>query len=125
MVRIVPLATGYLLAATVFVDASPEGADGRWVAIRLINHLHTFTKPVKDAAKPGLDRFVPTWWNGAQLQLETYLKIAQEDSGPVGRKAGQHGHRAVTIWVAQYKKMDGPKRVAAFKKLAVELNRFK
>ncbi|MFB3065004.1 MAG: hypothetical protein ACE10D_00685, partial [Planctomycetota bacterium] len=115
-----------LLAAKVFKDASPEGADGRWVAVRLVNYIHTFTKPMKDSAKPQLDRYISVWWNAAQLQLETYLLLAQEDpSGAVGRKAGQTGFRAVTILNAQYMKMDGPKRLAAFKKLAVELKRYK
>jgi len=108
-------------AAALFIESSPPGIDGRYVAVRLIHHLHQFTKPVADPATPALDEFIPTWWEGAQLKLEAYLAIAQSGAGPQEKSMAKDGYAFARKLIFEYPSMDNPKRVRDIKALEAQL----
>ena len=100
-----------LTAAEVYLDSSPAGLDGRWISARLVAHLHAFTRAARDPAHPDLDKFIPIWWDGAELKIEAYLAIATSGSGQAARTAMEKGKAFVNKLTFQYQKMDGPERV--------------
>jgi hypothetical protein len=110
-----------LTAAEIFFDSSPKGLDGRWIGIRLVKHLHSFTVPVEDQAKPKLTEFIPIWWNGAEFILTAYLQIAKSGSGQVAQKAASEGHTFARKIIFQFHKMDGPERVERINALEKQL----
>ncbi|MEM8882996.1 MAG: hypothetical protein AAGD14_02915 [Planctomycetota bacterium] len=113
-----------LTAAAVYGEKgapSPKGLDGRWIAVRLIDRLHQLTeaRPEEGSKKA---RFVNLWWDGAQLQLELYLRIAEQGSSAAhSKKAAQYGFSFSRRIISQYPSMDGPERVADIKRLSKQL----
>jgi hypothetical protein len=116
--------TALLTTAEILAESAPQGINGRWVAVRLIKHLHEITKPIKDPNAEHLEQYIPTWWDGAQLMLEIYLKIAQEDTSPQGRKGANEGLAFAKKIMFQYPNADGQERVAAITDLQIKLKRY-
>jgi hypothetical protein len=113
-----------LTAAEIYMESNPSGLDGRWITVRLIDHLHSFTKPTANPNNPGkLDEYVTLWWDGAELKLESLLAIAKTGSGQAKRAAKQKGQAFATKLEFQYKKMDGPQRVQHIRELKGKLGR--
>ncbi|MHC4931785.1 MAG: hypothetical protein ACYTGV_06300 [Planctomycetota bacterium] len=113
-----------LTAAEIYMESNPSGLDGRWISVRLVDHLHSFTKPTANPKNPGkLDEFVTLWWDGAELKLEALLAIAKTGSGQAKRAAKQKGQAFATKLEFQYKKMDGPQRVQRIRELKGKLGR--
>ncbi|MFQ5843857.1 MAG: hypothetical protein ACE5JG_02600 [Planctomycetota bacterium] len=114
-----------ILAAKVFQDASPAGVDGRWVAVRLLDHLHKFTIPVADPAKPQLDKYIDAWWEGAGLKLRILRRIAREGRGTEpGRKAAGSGLKYLTVLKLKYPSTLDAK-VPDHQKIETDLKRLK
>ena len=99
-----------LLTAAEVYNESSKGPGGRWVAVRLIDHLHSFTLPVKDEAKPKLAELITAWWDGAELKLKIFQAIAGSggDAGRAGKTKGYSFGRKI---IFQYRGMDGEERV--------------
>jgi len=110
-----------LTAAKVFKESSPAGLDGRWIGIRLINHLHSFTKPNKDPSNDKLDEFIPLWWNGTELMLELYLQIAETGTGQMATTAAQSGAAFSSKILFENPNADGPDRLTRLKQLDASL----
>ncbi len=108
-----------ITAAEVYHESS-KGPGGRWIAVRLIDYLHTFTLPVKDEEKPKLAELVTTWWDGAELKLKIFLAIAGS-GGEAGRAGKNKGYSFATKIIFQYQSMDGEERVRRIKALAEAL----
>jgi hypothetical protein len=109
------------VAALVYNQSSPTGLDGRYLALRLIHHLHEFTIPTKEPDKPSLHEFIPTWWDAAELKLRIYLAISQSGAGAKEKEAKKDGFAFAQKLLFQYQSMDGPARVAAVKSLEAQL----
>jgi len=100
-----------LTTAEVYHESTTGGNDGRWIAIRLLDHLHRFTTPVVDPTKPKLAELVPVWWDAAELKLKIYLAISRSGGDDQARSAKRWGNNYANKLLFQYKKMDGPERV--------------
>ncbi|MHC4410173.1 MAG: tetratricopeptide repeat protein, partial [Planctomycetota bacterium] len=101
-----------LTAAEVYGESSPQGLDGRWIGVRLLDKLHKITEPAAEAGSKKAE-YVNTWWEGAQLKLELYLAIAEAQNVAAGsKKAAQYGFSFGKRVQVQYEAMDGPERVA-------------
>ena len=74
-------------------------------------HVHAFTRATHDPAHPDLDKFIPSWWDAAELKIQAYLAIAGSGSGQAARTAKEKGKAYVNKLTFQYQKMDGPERV--------------
>ena len=112
-----------LTAAEVYNESGPGGSDSRWIAVRLIDHLHAFTRATPDESNPRLAELIPFWWNGAELKLRVLLGIAESGAGASSRAAATKGFGFAKKIIFQYTKMDGPERVARIKDLEVKLRR--
>jgi hypothetical protein len=110
-----------LTAAEIYAQSAPKGVDGRQVALRLIHHLHGFTRAIKDPEHPELEDLIPIWWNAAQLKLEVYLAIAKGGAGPLEKDMARKGTEFAAKLLFQYPNMDGPARVQAVKALEAQL----
>ncbi len=110
-----------LTAAKVFKESSPAGLDGRWIAIRLVSHLHSFTKPNSDPSNPKLDEFIAHWWSGTELMLQLYLVIAESGGGQVATSAAQSGAAFSSKILFENPNADGPERLARLKQLDASL----
>lgn len=112
-----------LNAAEVYAESQMKGGvDGRMVAMRLIDHMHSFTIAITNADNPDdkLNEFVDEWWDGAQLKLELAVQISR-DSGQkaktVRSKALSYGKKLIF----EYPDMDGPERVKQMQLLVDKL----
>jgi len=112
-----------LTAAEVYNESGPGGADSRWIAVRLIDHLHTFSRAIPEEGNEKLKELVPYWWAGTELKLRIMLGIAESGSGGASRAAATKGFSFAKKIIFQYTKMDGPERVARIKDLEVKLRR--
>jgi hypothetical protein len=110
-----------LTAAELYTKSQPTGVDGRRVALRLIAHLHNFTRAIQDPEHPELEDKIPIWWDAAQLKLETYLAIAKSGVGVDAQEAAKKGAAFAAKLVFQYPSMDSPERVQAVKRLEAQL----
>jgi hypothetical protein len=117
------------VAAKVFGESSPEaGVDGRWVGIRLIDYIHTFTVPLvhEDMSVKDQKRFAPYvafWWSSFELKLELCKNIAETTAGSVGKKAARAGYSMHKKYAWEIPDMDGPERVKRSKKLGLALKK--
>jgi hypothetical protein len=111
------------VAALVYSQSSPTGMDGRYLALRLIKHLHDFTIATPDPDKATLHEFIPIWWDAAELKVRVYLSIAQSGSGEREKEARDQGHAYVKSLLFQYQNMDGSQRVATMKSLETQLRK--
>ncbi|MGQ0612261.1 MAG: hypothetical protein ACT4PV_00715 [Planctomycetaceae bacterium] len=104
-----------LTAAMVYSEANPPDTDGRWVAVRLIDYLHKFTKPI--AQLPSDEKWIRTWWDGAELRIRVYLAIGESGTSEMERKAKANAATAAAKLILQYREMDGPERVKRIQEL--------
>jgi tetratricopeptide (TPR) repeat protein len=114
-----------LNAAEVYAESGVKGGiDGRVVAIRLIDHLQSFTRPIPDPVNPDpkLEEFIDEWWDGAQLKLELAVAISGTDSGQKAKSIRGKAYSYGKKLLFQYPKADGPERV---KKIDDLVNRLK
>ena len=117
------------VAAKVFGESSPEaGVDGRWVGVRLVDYIHTFTVAIVhgDMSQKDQDRFSPYvvfWWNGFELKLELCKSIAETTAGSVGKKAARAGHELYRKYKIEMPDMDGPERVKRCETLGIALKK--
>jgi hypothetical protein len=109
------------VAAQIYAKNSPQGIDGRYVALRLVHLLQEFTIPAPQPGKPQLDEFIPIWWDSAELKLRTYLAIAQSGTGAKEKEEASTGLGYARKLLYENPKMDGPQRVATVAALEAQL----
>jgi tetratricopeptide (TPR) repeat protein len=110
-----------LTTAEVYHESTTSGTDGRWIAVRLLDHLHRFTLPTADKEQnPKMFELVPTWWDGAELKLNIFKAIGGS-GGDQGRVARTRGYSYAKKLLFQYRNMDGPERVERIKTLERDL----
>ncbi len=113
-----------LNAAEVYAESGMKGGiDGRVVAIRLIDHLQSFTRPLenKEDKDDKLNEFVDEWWDGAQLKLELAVAISNTDSGQKAKTIRSKAYSYGKKLLFQYPDMDGPERVKKIDELVNKL----
>jgi hypothetical protein len=110
-----------LTAAEIYTQSSPEGVNGRRVALRLLHHLLSFLIAVPDPEHPNLEDKIPIFWAGAQLKLEIHLAIAASGAGVIEKEEAKKGAAFAKKLIYQYPKMDSPERVQAIKSLEAQL----
>jgi len=113
-------APALLTAARIYPEVSPGGVDGRHVALKLIYHLHSFTRPVK-TGNEAVDPYVPLWWEAAQMKLEFYTALAESNVGAEAKEYATTGLGFATKILFEHPKMDGEERVRAVKALEAKL----
>jgi len=110
-------------AARIFRVSSPPGLDGRWIAWRLMDHLHTFIDPIPDPNKPKMAEYVPLWWDAAELKMRLAKEIA-DSGGPSSKAAASKGLAfGKKILFISGDKADGPERAREIEDIVKDLER--
>ena len=79
--------------------------------------------PVEDEGRKHLDQYVKTWWDGAELMLNIYRKIAESGNDQLAQKAAQRGHDAARKWLFQFSMKNQPARRQEITTLEIILRR--